>query len=234
MPTLIDTPSNLDPISSPIAGILNPITVAREFVDATQAAQSGKTGQIIESNHILMTHEFAVVISDPNGNLGSTIVNAVAGVNLQSNLPTLMRFLSGGFSDVALPQIAEEYVQLRPVNRQLPHYLPYRGQADGVTLTRGLTFLGSPLYTWIDQYIHHYAAVPQNVYIYQMMRSVGGIPIPVNAWTLFNAQPVQVRVGPALKGIGAQLAVEEIALNFDDIKFDSNLVSEIQSLISNF
>lgn len=134
----------------------------------------------------------------------------------------VMNNLSGGFLRVGAPRITINYQEIRQVNRLTPIYVPQNVELGSITLGKGLTFIGSNLYKWIEKYMN-FEYEPLDVVIIHfhstILADLGQKPLylPSRLIILYDAQPVSYGFDD-LDALSGEVTIEEIELNFSLIK----------------
>jgi len=92
------------------------------------------------------------------------------------------------------------------------HKLPTRTKYEDITLSRGM-FIGSGLVLWCRQAIEEFKFQPVNV----LITLLNDMHIPVSAWYVVNAYPVQWSVSD-FKAEESAVVIESIKLKYNYFK----------------
>lgn len=132
-----------------------------------------------------------------------------------------LNLMTGGFIRVSAPRVSINYQDVKSVNRLAPVYLPQSVDFGTITLEKGLTFIGSPLYRWIETYLD-YGYEPKNIMIvhyFPFTSSEGPVLSftylkPSRVMVVHNAQPTSYGFSD-FDGLSGEITIETLEVNYE-------------------
>lgn len=128
-----------------------------------------------------------------------------------------------GFNAITHPEISVETEDIVQVNSPWKVRAFASADVGSITLSRGVRFYDSSMYTWIDRYIEGTDVGQRNLLlIHNMNTSLGSIPaaptpdfieifrIPGKAWLLWDCIPVRYKAGSDLDGTSGDVSISEL------------------------
>lgn len=128
-----------------------------------------------------------------------------------------------GFNTVTHPEISVETEEITQMNSPWKVRSFAGADVGAITLSRGVRFYDSSMYSWIDRYIEGTDVGQRNLLLlHNMSASLGEIPsaptpdfieifrIPGKAWLLWDCVPTRYKAGSDLDGTSGDVAISEI------------------------